>query len=112
MRSFLIGAALAVGVAGCGGGGGGDRGPVRAYAEGPIRSACLGQDRRAATSALCGCVQAAADRTLSAGDQRRSLPFYRDPHRAQEVRQSDRARDEAFWTRYKQFVDTAERMCA
>ena len=114
MRSLIGAAALAAMVAGCGGGDGGREGagPVLAYATGPIRTACLSQDRRAATDRLCGCVQAAADRTLSDAEQRRSLEFYRDPHRAQEVRQSDRARDEAYWTRYKRFVEVAESACA
>jgi hypothetical protein len=60
---------------------------------------------------LCGCVQYVADRTLSRGEQRRAVRFFRDPHEAQVVRQSDRPRDEAFWPRYRAFADTAERVC-
>ena len=37
--------------------------------------------------------------------------FYDDPHEAQEVRQSDRRRDEEFWKRYSAFVNRAESMC-
>ena len=36
----------------------------------------------------------------------------RDPQKAQDVRQSERASDERFWKRYKQFVDVSERACA
>lgn len=84
----------------------------RAYSAGPIQSACLQADRRAANRALCGCVQASADATLSRAEQARAARFFRDPHQAQEVRQSDKARDEAYWTRYKRFVATAKRTCA
>ena len=83
----------------------------RAYATGPVQTACLRADRSAANRQLCGCVQAAADRQLSGGDQRRAVRFFKDPHHAQEVRQSDRPRDEAFWKRYKEFVASAERLC-
>ena len=82
-----------------------------AYAEGPIQTACLRADRRSATRALCGCVQASADATLSSRDQRRATRFFSDPHQAQQTRQSDRASDEAFWRRYKVFVSQSERAC-
>ena len=78
---------------------------------GDIERACLGSDRAAANRALCGCIQDAADLTLSTKDQRRAASFFRDPHRAQEVRQSDRRSDEAFWGRYKQFGETAQSFC-
>ena len=97
----------------CGGGGrGGDVTVARSYATGPVQTACLRADRQAANRQLCGCVQAAANATLSGGDQSRAVKFFRDPHMAQEVRQSDRASDEAFWKRYKRFVEVAERSCA
>ena len=109
MRCVLTVMSLAVAVAGCGGAGGP---PSRvAYAEGPIRTACLRSDRRAAGDALCGCVQASADATLSRRDQRRAVRFFGDPHQAQVVRQSDRGSDEAFWRRYKVFISQAERSC-
>lgn len=78
---------------------------------GPIESACLRSDRQAASRALCGCIQQVANQVLSGGDQRRAAKFFSDPARAQEVRQSDRASDEAFWLRYKQFGTTAESYC-
>lgn len=78
---------------------------------GPIDNACLGSGRNA-NRALCGCIQQVADMTLSRGDQRKAAAFFKDPHKAQEVRQSSRSSDEAFWQRYKNFADTAEGYCA
>lgn len=85
---------------------------VRAFATGPIHSACLRSDRRAASGSLCGCVQATANRSLNRGEQARAVAFFRDPHLAQITRQSDRAGDERFWLRYRAFVASAERNCA
>ena len=85
--------------------------PVVRIASGPVASACAQSGRRAANRQLCGCIQAVADDSLSAGDQRRAAAFFRDPHQAQEVRQSDGRRDEAFWDRYTAFADRAERIC-
>lgn len=79
---------------------------------GPIEQACLRSGREAASRALCGCIQQVADRTLTNADQRRAAKFFSDPHRAQEVRQSDRTSEEAFWLRYKNFGATAEAFCA
>ncbi|PWJ14419.1 hypothetical protein [Jannaschia seohaensis] len=96
-------------------GGGRDAGQptvTRAYATGPVQTACLRADRRAASTTLCGCVQAAADSVLSRRDQSRAVQFFKDPHQAQVTRQSDRRSDEAFWQRYKTFVAQAERLCA
>lgn len=81
------------------------------YSTGPIQQACLQSDRRSADRGLCGCVQAAADSTLSRRDQNRAVKFFADPHHAQEVRQSDDTNDEAYWQRYKRFVSVAERAC-
>ncbi|MGB3406191.1 MAG: hypothetical protein WBA67_01730 [Jannaschia sp.] len=112
--SFLLAAMLVLSA--CGGGGyrsgGTDVVVARSYATGPLQTACLRSDRRAANRQLCGCVQAAANATLSGGDQTKAVRFFKDPHLAQEVRQSDRASDEAFWKRYRSFVDVAERSCA
>ena len=98
----------------CGGGGRLDSGSpaVRAFATGPIYSACLQSDRRAASRALCGCVQASANQGLSGREQSRAVAFFKDPHRAQETRQSDNDGDERFWKRYKDFVAASERNCA
>ncbi|TFL18915.1 hypothetical protein DR046_07625 [Jannaschia formosa] len=98
----------------CGGGRAVDGLPTvtRAYATGPLQTACLRADRTAASPQLCGCVQAAADDVLSRRDQSRAVAFFKDPHQAQVTRQSDRRSDEEFWQRYKTFVAQAERLCA
>ena len=79
---------------------------------GPIELACLRSDRAAANRSLCGCIQNVADRVLTGREQRLAAKFFKDPHLSQEVRQSDRASDEAFWLRYKAFGATAEANCA
>ena len=81
------------------------------FATGPIYSACRAAGRDQASRARCGCVQAVADRELDASDQRRGAGFFSDPHQAQVVRQSDRAIDERFWTRWRAFGDAAARIC-
>ncbi len=84
--------------------------PMTAIA-GPIESACVKSDRKAATRALCGCIQQVADMTLSGGEQRRAAQFFRDPDQAQKVRMSKSDRDNAFWGRYKNFSETASAYC-
>ncbi len=79
---------------------------------GAIEAACLRSDRQAATRALCDCIGSVADQLLSGSDQRRGAKFFSDPAKAQKVRQSDRASDEAFWLRYKAFGTQAESLCA
>lgn len=78
---------------------------------GPISKACMASDRKARSRALCGCIQAAANQTLNASQQRRAVAFYNDPHSAQDVRQSDRTNDERFWEAYRAYGDRAERLC-
>lgn len=86
--------------------------PVKPRASGPINSACLASDRTARSRETCGCIQAVADDTLSRSQQRQAVGFYSDPHRAQEIRQSDGARDRAFWTAYRAYGERAERICS
>ncbi|MCB1334627.1 MAG: hypothetical protein KDK26_13500 [Roseivivax sp.] len=81
-------------------------------ASGPISKACMASGRDAANRTLCGCVQFVADLQLSASDQRMAAEFFAEPHQAQEIRQSDSGRHEAFWTRYKAFAGQAEELCA
>jgi len=102
MRSYHLLPVLLV-LAACGGGSG--------RATGPISEACLSADRARANGALCSCVQLAANRTLSGNDQRRAARFFDDPDRAQETRTSDNPSTEAFWRRYREFVETAEASC-
>lgn len=79
---------------------------------GPIETACNRSDRKAASPAMCGCLQQVADLTLRATDQRRAAKFFTDPEQAHEVRMSTTDRDNAFWDRYKNFGATAEAYCA
>ncbi|MCH2163794.1 MAG: hypothetical protein MK098_03950 [Marinovum sp.] len=79
---------------------------------GPISRACNASDRKAANPRLCRCIQRAANATLTRSDQRIASKFFRDPHRAQEIRQSDRRSHEVFWNRYKRFGARAQSMCS
>ncbi|MEI4234528.1 hypothetical protein [Roseovarius sp. D22-M7] len=111
-KIFLL--SVILGLAGCGGGSDRGAGQVRAVqpvAAGPLATACLQSDRAARSAALCGCIQAVADRTLSGSEQRRAVSFYKDPHSAQEIRQSDRVRDRSFWRSYTEYALQAERVC-
>lgn len=78
----------------------------------PIQSACLQSAREAVSYQLCGCIQSAADITLTRRDQRQAAKFFDDPQRAQDVRQSDRGIHESFWQKYKHFGETAEAYCS
>ncbi|MGZ3216338.1 hypothetical protein [Paracoccus sp. T5] len=78
---------------------------------GPIDTACVRSDRARGNAPLCGCIQQVANQTLSRSDQRRAAQFFRDPHRAQEVRTSKRDTDNAFWKRYRNFAAQSERLC-
>ncbi|MFN3991761.1 MAG: hypothetical protein ACK4IU_02505 [Tabrizicola flagellatus] len=78
---------------------------------GPIERACMDSDR-GANRALCGCIQQAADMTLSGGDQRRAAKFFKDPEAAHSTWISQSRSDDAFWERYKSFGQTAEAYCA
>lgn len=76
-----------------------------------IERACLSSDRSSGNRALCGCIQDAANMTLTGSDQQLAASFFANPDRAQQVRQSDRRRDEDFWKRYRAFGETAEAFC-
>lgn len=84
---------------------------VPAFA-GPIESACLRSDRKQANRQVCGCIQQVADMTLRGADQRRAASFFRDPEKAQKVKMSKTASDDAFWDRYQAFGEQAEAFCA
>lgn len=79
---------------------------------GPIESACMRSDRPGATRSLCGCIQQAADMTLTGSEQRRAATFFKDPDKAHKVWLSKSDRDDEFWERYKNFGATAEAYCA
>ncbi len=84
---------------------------IPAFAE-SIERACLKSDRKAANRSLCGCIQDIADLTLSQTEQRRAATFFSQPHKTQEIRQSDARRDEIFWKRYKSFGSQAKTYCS
>jgi hypothetical protein len=78
---------------------------------GPIERACMASDRGGNRS-LCGCIQQAADMTLTGGDQRRAAKFFKDPEAAHATWISQSKSDDAFWDRYKSFGQTAEAFCS
>lgn len=113
-RAIILGIALTL--SGCGGGG--PRETVRApaaravpLASGPVSKACIVSGREGRSAKLCGCIQAAADLSLTPSQQRRAVAFYADPHLAQVVRQSDKPADERFWEAYVNYGKRAEAMC-
>lgn len=101
MKRFIIVAALAVGTIHM------TAAPALA---GPIERACMRSDRQPANRALCGCIQQVANMTLDRRDQRMAARFFKDPHRAQEVRQS--GNHSTFWKKYRQFGDSATAYCS
>ncbi|MBM1634402.1 hypothetical protein JQV27_16245 [Sulfitobacter mediterraneus] len=82
------------------------------FATGPIQKACQQANRKAASRARCGCVQAVADRELSNADQRRGAKMFSDPHKLQEIRQSDNASNERFWKAWKAYGKVAAELCS
>ncbi|MCV2893509.1 arginine transporter [Lentibacter sp. XHP0401] len=80
-------------------------------ASGPISRACMASDRKARSSQLCGCIQAVANMSLSSRDQSLAASFYRDPQKAQDIRQSDNPNNERFWKKYREYADTSEQIC-
>lgn len=81
------------------------------FAEGAIGNACRVHRRAGATRSRCGCIQAAADLTLSKTEQQRGTGYFSDPGRLQDVRQSDSRADERFWQAWTRFAETAEALC-
>ncbi|MCH2096406.1 MAG: hypothetical protein MK160_15040 [Rhodobacteraceae bacterium] len=113
MKKILILATLGL-LVGCGGGGKRDRfdtPSVVKFASGPISRACMDSGRPARNRQLCGCIQSVANVALSSSDQSLAVTFFEDPHRAQEIRQSDKSGHERFWQRYKAFADMADANC-
>ena len=76
-----------------------------------IKNACLQSERAAGQRTLCSCIQDAANRTLTARDQKLAASFFKDPNRAQDIRQSNARRHEDFWDRYENFGQVAETYC-
>ncbi|WP_247743782.1 hypothetical protein [Shimia sp. R9_3] len=76
-----------------------------------LNRACQQSERDAANRSLCRCIQKVANRSLSRADQRLAASFIKEPHKAQEIRQSDSRSHEIFWKRYKAFGEDATRSC-
>ena len=76
-----------------------------------LNRACLKSDRDGATRAMCRCIQKVANKSLSRSDQKLAASFIDEPHKAQEIRQSDRRSHEIFWKRYKEFGETVSASC-
>lgn len=79
-------------------------------AAGKIERACNKSDRNASRS-LCKCIQRVANNELTRSDQKLAAKFFKEPHMAQETRQSDSSTKERFWKRYKKFGQTASENC-
>ncbi len=80
-------------------------------ATGEISRACLAADRDRATPQLCGCVQSVANRELSSSDRNRVAQFFEDPEFAHAIKISDTRANDAFWDRYRAFIDVARDEC-
>ncbi len=76
-----------------------------------IERACMRSDRDAKSRALCGCIQQAADLTLNPSDQKLASSFYKDPQKAQDMRQSPSRTHERFWDRYREYAQVARTFC-
>lgn len=77
----------------------------------PIERACLASGR-GASSSLCSCIGSVADDLLTRSQIREGARWFDDPQRAQDVRQSDRARDEQMWQAWRTFSTAAEQRCS
>lgn len=84
--------------------------PVLA-ATGTIERACRAAGRSRATPQLCGCIQSVANATLSRTERKRAVELFKKPHKAQEIRQSNRRSDEVFWKNYRAFGTRAKQTC-
>ena len=79
---------------------------------GPIDNACIRSEQARGNASLCSCIQQVANQTLSRSDQRRAANLFKDPHEAQNVRTSKSNSDNAFWSRYTNFADSAAAYCS
>lgn len=77
-----------------------------------IERACLSANRDGTNRAMCGCIQDVANLTLTNKDQKLASSFFKDPQKAQDIRQSNRSSHSKFWNRYKAFGATAEAFCS
>nr|WP_170614710.1 hypothetical protein [uncultured Ruegeria sp.] len=85
--------------------------PAPSYAA-KIKQACLASDRAAATRDRCSCIQHVANQALTRSDQKTVAKWFTDPHKAQELKMSKTARDDALWDRYQNFGQMAQAICS
>jgi len=111
MKRVLL--VVALGLSACGGGASAPNAPAVAFASGPIQKACQAQGRKQASRARCGCVQAVADWTLTARDQRRGASYFSDPQALQDVRQDQDSNpsNKRFWALWKEYGNQAAEFC-
>ncbi len=83
--------------------------PSSAFAN-AIERACNASDRDASRS-LCSCIGDVAGDLLTRAQIREGARWFDDPQRAQDTRQSDRARDEEMWQAWRTFSTAAEQRC-
>ncbi|MEX3014325.1 hypothetical protein [Gymnodinialimonas hymeniacidonis] len=76
----------------------------------PIERACNASDRDASRS-LCSCIGDVAGDLLTRAQMREGARWFDDPQRAQDTRQSDRARDEEMWQAWRTFSTAAQQRC-
>jgi len=81
------------------------------FAQGPVGTACKIHNRDVATARVCGCIQAAADMTLSQSQQQRAVRFFAEPELLQQMKLSDTPANERFWKSWARFAETAELLC-
>lgn len=78
---------------------------------GTMSRACMNSDRKAKSRQMCNCMQSVANKKLSRRDQATAAKFFKDPHKAQVIRQSDKRSDEQFWKRYKEYGQVFAASC-
>ncbi|MEO0380151.1 MAG: hypothetical protein AAF252_07750, partial [Pseudomonadota bacterium] len=88
--------------------------PSVLFATGPIQQACQADRRKQSSRARCGCVQAVADQSLSASDQRRGAGYFKNPQALQDVRQNQdsNASNRRFWAAWKAYGQAAAAACS
>lgn len=79
---------------------------------GSIKAACQKSDRSAANRASCTCIEKVANVMLTRKEKSRVAKFFKDPHKSQVLRQSDRRSDEKFWAKYKDFGQAVATHCS
>ncbi|MEM6564353.1 MAG: hypothetical protein AAF665_07910 [Pseudomonadota bacterium] len=81
------------------------------FASGPIATACSVHNRGRPEAKQCGCIQSAANLTLSQQEQQRASRFFAEPELLQNIKLSDSPTNERFWYTWANFAETAEKMC-